>query len=199
MAYYYSKNGEQFGPMPIESLLKAIDENTLVWNDDGSMKEWQPASSIFKINSTKQISKNLDDLERQIISVYQMPSVTGWGSNAPLFELYKRVSEEKGLTGKDAQSYVNKVLSENGIVQKKGCFIATACYGDYDAPEVIIFRRYRDEVLLQSKSGRMFVTIYYFTSPSLARAINSSDEAKRIIRNYILEPILKKIAITYFY
>ena len=43
MNYYYSKNGQTLGPLSIEELVKLIDGNTLVWNVDGSMENWQPA------------------------------------------------------------------------------------------------------------------------------------------------------------
>ncbi len=45
------------------------------------------------------------------------------------------------------------------------CFIATATYGSAFAPQVIALRRFRDEVLLPSDIGSLFVTAYYFVSP----------------------------------
>src|SRR5690606_36632134 len=32
---------------------------------------------------------------------------------------------------------------------KEGCYIATACYGSYEHPDVLILRRFRDKVLSQ--------------------------------------------------
>lgn len=49
-----------------------------------------------------------------------------------------------------------------------GCYIATAVYGSYDAPEVLVLRRFRDTKLNKSVAGREFIRIYYKYSPSLA-------------------------------
>lgn len=52
-----------------------------------------------------------------------------------------------------------------------GCYVATAVYGGYDAPEVVVLRRFRDERLKHSVLGRTFISIYYALSPSLARRL----------------------------
>ena len=51
---------------------------------------------------------------------------------------------------------------------KKGCYLATAVYGSYDAPEVRVLRRFRDQRLERSRAGRLFIRAYYRFSPSLA-------------------------------
>jgi len=76
---------------------------------------------------------------------------------------------------------------------KKACFVATACYGEYEAPEVLILRKYRDNVLLKSKFGKLLVKFYYFVSPPFATLIRNSNSTKTFIRKYILEPIILKI------
>lgn len=76
---------------------------------------------------------------------------------------------------------------------KEGCFIASVCYGEYDAPEVLILREFRDVKLLNSKTGKIFVKVYYSISPFIARKISKCDLLKKMIRSYILKPIIKKI------
>ncbi|MDO4267880.1 MAG: CFI-box-CTERM domain-containing protein [Eubacteriales bacterium] len=52
---------------------------------------------------------------------------------------------------------------------RKGCYIATCVYGTYDCPQVWLLRRFRDTYLSRSRSGRMFIKLYYRISPSLVK------------------------------
>ena len=61
---------------------------------------------------------------------------------------------------------------QNDLSNKSsGCFIATAVYGSYGAPEVIILRNFRDKVLLSTRIGKYFVRLYYIISPSISQFI----------------------------
>lgn len=91
----------------------------------------------------------------------------------------------------------SNIPNTNKPTSKSGCFIATACYGDYDAPEVLILRRYRDEYLLTNWLGSLFVRFYYAVSPSIARCLEKSDMVKSFIRNYFLRPIVRQIQCKY--
>lgn len=48
------------------------------------------------------------------------------------------------------------------------CFIATAVYEDYNHPQVIVLRKFRDKYLLTNKLGIKFVNAYYKYSPVFA-------------------------------
>lgn len=63
-----------------------------------------------------------------------------------------------------------------------GCYIATAVYGSYDAPQVRTLRRFRDESLATSAPGRAFVRLYYAVSPSLARRFEPGSVPSRLGR-----------------
>jgi hypothetical protein len=76
-----------------------------------------------------------------------------------------------------------------------GCYIATACYGDYSAPQVMVFRKFRDETLLSSKMGQYFVKYYYKYSPFWAKKLQHHTFINKFVRFVFLEPlhtILKK-------
>ena len=100
--------------------------------------------------------------------------------------------EEYYLSGFEAR-LIEKEIEVQYEKQKSGCFVATACYGDYDATEVLLLRNYRDTVLLKTTFGRSFVSIYYILSPPIARFIDKSELLKAFIRKNILAPIISKI------
>jgi len=71
-----------------------------------------------------------------------------------------------------------------------GCFIATATYGDYNSPEVLFLRNFRDQSLTQTIWGRTFIRTYYAVSPPLARTIARSDTLREIVRRLFLKPLI---------
>lgn len=65
--------------------------------------------------------------------------------------------------------FLNPLWSENSASNSKsGCFIATAVYGDYNAYEVVLLRKFRDDILSKTIPGKIFINIYYFLGPFLA-------------------------------
>jgi len=106
----------------------------------------------------------------------------------------KFCTESTGWSLKESKTYVDNLAKENGVTSKKGsCFIATACYGDYDSDEVVALRLYRDNVLLKTRYGKLFVKFYYWTSPPIAGFIEKSDRTKTFIRKYILKPLVSRL------
>ncbi|HOE39384.1 MAG TPA: hypothetical protein PLY69_07370 [Bacteroidales bacterium] len=77
------------------------------------------------------------------------------------------------------------------IESKEGCFIATACYGSYEAPSVLVLRNYRDQFLSKNKIGRLFIKTYYFFSPKLALIISKCKTLKYLVRFLLITPIVK--------
>lgn len=67
----------------------------------------------------------------------------------------------------------------------KTCYVATAVYGSQDAWQVERLRRWRDEVLLHSWLGSLFVLAYYAVSPGLARAFGHPGFVQRTARRVL--------------
>jgi len=63
-----------------------------------------------------------------------------------------------------------------------GCFIATAAYGTPLAEEIEVLRQFRDEYLLTNPPGRLFVSVYYRSSPPLADFIDDHPALKPMVR-----------------
>lgn len=73
---------------------------------------------------------------------------------------------------------------------KEGCYVATACYGSYDHPDVLILRNYRDKVLSKFKLGNKFIDFYYRFSPRLAANLHSKTMINKSIKFCILKPFV---------
>jgi hypothetical protein len=63
-----------------------------------------------------------------------------------------------------------------------GCYLATMVYGDYDHPQVMILRQFRDEVLDKSALGKWFIKTYYHYSPKLVERLKNERTVNFIIR-----------------
>lgn len=74
------------------------------------------------------------------------------------------------------------VIGGNILGLSEGCYIATMAYGSYDAPEVRVLRRFRDEVLKKTFLGRVFIANYYAFSPLLVKFVKKTGFAERFIR-----------------
>jgi subtilisin family serine protease len=62
------------------------------------------------------------------------------------------------------------------------CFIATAVFGDVDAPQVENLRAFRDKFLLRTSLGRGFVRSYYRWSPPVAAWLKEHAMLSRMAR-----------------
>jgi tetratricopeptide (TPR) repeat protein len=78
------------------------------------------------------------------------------------------------------------------VISSSNCFIATAAYDSPMANEVVFLRSWRDDKLLTSTFGRLFVKFYYFISPPIAKFISQSEQRKLFIRK-TLKLLIKRI------
>ena len=99
----------------------------------------------------------------------------------------------------DTRDHFNKnrrILRNNMKAQapkKSGCYVATMVYGDYDSHQVMVLRRYRDEVLEKGKLGRLFIRVYYRLSPGFVERFGRFRFVHRVIR-YGLDRIVRRLA-----
>lgn len=82
--------------------------------------------------------------------------------------------------------------SINQPQKKEGCYIATMVYGDYNHPNVLELREFRDKSLRKSILGNKFIGIYYKLSPIFVRAFEDSKSINRIIKR-ILDKLVRTL------
>lgn len=95
---------------------------------------------------------------------------------------------------KDLEATQQRVQSrrseEIGRKKKEGCYIATAVYDSYDAPEVLKLRHFRDYTLKKTALGQAFIRFYYFVSPPVAKHLKNAKRANIVARkllNYLIK------------
>lgn len=133
-------------------------------------------------------------LDQQIVDLCKK------GQKIAAIKLYKESTDASLL---ESKNYVDKLAAAHGLEEVAGkggggCFVATACYGDYNSLEVLLLRQYRDEKLLPNNFGFYFVKLYYMLSPPIAKQLEKSDSLKKNVRQYFLKPLVNKIAKWYF-
>ena len=77
-------------------------------------------------------------------------------------------------------NYVNNNNNSNNA--SGGCYIATMAYGDYDHPQVLQLREFRDNVLAKSCLGRLLIKVYYHYSPKLVEKLKNKKHINTMIR-----------------
>ncbi|MDY0142204.1 MAG: CFI-box-CTERM domain-containing protein [Bacteroidales bacterium] len=128
---------------------------------------------------------------------------------ASSFEIKMNISRAAGILSglqndytlsSNVNSQVSLVLNNLNLLEKKispksGCFIATACYGDYNNLNVIILRNFRDTKLLKTFFGKTFIHCYYNFSPYFANIISKNKTLQYVSRKIIVYPLVKSISL----
>lgn len=91
------------------------------------------------------------------------------------------------VTGERFNFYCHPVknFDANGYFresEKKGCFVTTVAFGDPLHPMVVDFRSFRDEVMVKSKFGRIFIDWYNQNGPYAADFIECHPWLRFICR-----------------
>lgn len=94
----------------------------------------------------------------------------------------------RAAQAKSTAKQVGKTIS----TATDGCYIATMAYGNYDHPQVIELRTFRDEFLSKSYLGRNFIKLYYKYSPLLVEKLKDKTKTNDIIRT-LLDQFIKII------
>ena len=99
-------------------------------------------------------------------------------------------SDSKDLYKQYLAKFPNGRHKSEAEQKASACYIATMVYGDYNHPQVLALRNYRDNTLRKSYVGRLFISFYYKYSPTLVNMMEGKKAVNKIIR-IILDNILK--------
>ena len=69
-------------------------------------------------------------------------------------------------------------------------YIATMVYGDYDHPNVLILRGFRDNYLKNTILGRWFILFYYKYSPKVVELLKNKKSVNLLIKGFLDKLIL---------
>lgn len=122
--------------------------------------------------------------------------------------LAKPALSQRGMKVEGAsQAELQRILLDMGIKDhapnspaekeaSKACFVATACFGDPCAPEVVALRHYRDHRLARHSIGRLAIRAYYAFSPRLASWLQHHPTARSLVRRRLLQPLVRALGRT---
>lgn len=85
----------------------------------------------------------------------------------------------------DIREIRQKTVTHFNKSNSGACYIATMAYGDYDHPQVIKLRRFRDDVLAKNILGRMFIKCYYAVSPKLVQLLKDKKQIHKLTRKIL--------------
>ncbi len=131
----------------------------------------------------------------QAVYRFSVTAVDNIGTGTPGVEHESAFSAEKSVSIGDAveglrssptqTQYPDRIIGAPDLPDK-GCFIATAAYGYYSAPQVQVLRTFRDRYLVTNRPGRAFVDWYYRYGPKGAEFMNAHPWVKPIARAALL-------------
>ncbi len=89
---------------------------------------------------------------------------------------------KNGYSGQSFLEYQDKLKQQKeqflndfkgGTSEKEGCYVATMVYGNYNHPNVIVLRKFRDYNLKNVLIGRLFIKYYYRFSPQYVEYVKN--------------------------
>ncbi len=147
---------------------------------------------VSEINKLQEVFSNLYDnstklttlilLKQKVNEAYDVTTTIG---NMDLRQDFRsRYSANRNSLSslKTQLANVNTGSNSGSSGSSGGCYIATMAYGNYDHPQVMILRQFRDDVLSKSQFGKWFIKTYYFYSPKLVKKLKNKTAVNSLIR-----------------
>lgn len=149
-------------------------------------------SSYLKISSAV-ASAAINALVEKINAAQQMANITSdrdslKGDVASALSTMSKISS-LDMTS-ECRNYFNSNNSTLNSINSQlnpsgGCYIATMAYGDYDHPQVMVLRHFRDSYLSKREWGQKFINFYYANSPRWVETLKDHKRINSLIRKML--------------
>ena len=152
--------------------------------------------SVINDAQNNRISVIDGTLKRYIDDALSVMSIIG--SLAMNAQERRRFNENKATLSnmRDQVAQIDRTIHTSTTTHRptntssSGCYIATMVYGDYDHPQVLVLRDFRDNVLRKSIFGRAFIKFYYRYSPTWVKCLKNYKKINSFIR-IVLDKFIK--------
>lgn len=151
------------------------------------MRHEQRTFKISRIREIDGISSTIETRTAGVVkTAYNPQSSNSIGGNNSKSS-YSTTNPQQINVVKPHSVNISTSLNSNSSTQKRseGCYIATMVYGDYDHPQVVVLRRFRDNRLLTNLPGQVFVKLYYLISPKLVKILHNHQYINKGIRKIL--------------
>lgn len=179
-----------------EAVEDALHQLDIVKQGTIQSLEWLDEASLACFFMLGQAYLKMGEIDNAIGAFHVVYSQIGFAQRmldspvefAQYCELAKKYLEEiadaegaERVSNYDIESFFKNVVGK----KKGGCFIASAAFDSPFAPEVVALRKFRNDVISQTVPGRVFIRLYYFASPCIARLVSSSRTLKTASRAFL--------------
>ena len=151
------------------------------------------SNSLYLKISSAVASAAINALVEKINAAQQMANITSnrdslKGDVASALSTMSKISS-LDMTS-ECRNYFNSNNSTLNSINSKlnpsgGCYIATMAYGDYDHPQVMVLRHFRDSYLSKREWGKKFISFYYANSPRWVETLKDHRRVNSFIRKML--------------
>lgn len=162
---------------------------------DAQIRDNYTQEYIYNVAAAKDIMYDLGDcLIKYWGDTYGEIAAHSWKQGIDQHKEYIKLLENKDINIQSINEYAEKIRKydssyQTPTVDTSACYVATAVYGSYDCPEVWTLRRFRDFTLDETWYGRLFIKVYYATSPTFVKYFGNvklfKSQGKKLLDKWV--------------
>lgn len=109
---------------------------------------------------------------------------------SPQYETFLRERMDQAV---EAIRVSDPTYAAPAIEKKKAdaCFVVTATMGDFNHPDVVLLRQFRDDWIAKQYGGKSFIAAYYLIGPLIAKLIHKSGHLRGLSYLLIVRPAVR--------